>query len=521
MKSMEGMLMKQTQQASGKAATNQQNTGKTAKKPSWLLRGSTALASIDRQVPGLTYLGLGCWIAWNTIGFSGAFWLHDTDTSVRSENLMMVHLAACVVTLLLFAVFSKRASKIVAKNAFTYAGAAIACLGTLLIVITREEILPNQYLFYGGCILSGAGTTTLFMRAAALFGTLAPHRALYTIAMSELFSIMVFFVLNGCPNEVASVCFIMLPLLSAFFFSLRSRNVRGETQVLTSEVPIPRKFGVLLLSIGLCSTALELIRSYILIGMPPTVSVSSTAVAQFVEIFVLAGIALAMLLARGSRDDFGKLYSIAAGGLTLLIVVVSMFSLRSTAVASLGWIICSCYNMVVWSMLYYLVYQWKANAVRVVALGNAALSGGSLAAAALAMAYQSTRFGDDFMRVVITVIGVAVLVDVLFVFSEKQINSLLLPIDETADVSEDVEGGARESGQWDKKCAAVAARCQLSAREAEVMASLSRGRSAQEIADREVLSIYTVRAHTRSIYAKLDVHSKKELVEFIRKEEIS
>ena len=106
-------------------------------------------------------------------------------------------------------------------------------------------------------------------------------------------------------------------------------------------------------------------------------------------------------------------------------------------------------------------------------------------------------------------------------FSEKQINSLLLPIDETADTSEDVEGGARESGQWDKKCAAVAARCQLSAREAEVMASLSRGRSAQEIADREVLSIYTVRAHTRSIYAKLDVHSKKELVEFIRKEEIS
>ena len=53
------------------------------------------------------------------------------------------------------------------------------------------------------------------------------------------------------------------------------------------------------------------------------------------------------------------------------------------------------------------------------------------------------------------------------------------------------------------------------------MDAFSRGRSAQEIADREVLSIYTVRAHTRSIYAKLDVHSKKELVDLIRGEEVS
>ena len=30
-----------------------------------------ALASIDRQAPGLTYMGIGCWNAWNTIAFSG------------------------------------------------------------------------------------------------------------------------------------------------------------------------------------------------------------------------------------------------------------------------------------------------------------------------------------------------------------------------------------------------------------------------------------------------------------------
>ncbi len=32
-----------------------------------------------------------------------------------------------------------------------------------------------------------------------------------------------------------------------------------------------------------------------------------------------------------------------------------------------------------------------------------------------------------------------------------------------------------------------------------------------------MVSIYTVRAHTRSIYAKLDVHSKKELTALVQK----
>ena len=47
------------------------------------------------------------------------------------------------------------------------------------------------------------------------------------------------------------------------------------------------------------------------------------------------------------------------------------------------WVVCTCYNMVVWAMLYYLVYQWRGGALRIVAFGNAALSGGTLVASLL------------------------------------------------------------------------------------------------------------------------------------------
>ena len=89
-------------------------------------RFSNALASIDRQAPSLTYLGLGCWIAWNTIAFSGSFWLHETNNSNITENLMLVHLLACFVTLLLVALFADRCSKWVAKNRTTFAGGLVS-----------------------------------------------------------------------------------------------------------------------------------------------------------------------------------------------------------------------------------------------------------------------------------------------------------------------------------------------------------------------------------------------------------
>lgn len=502
-------------EAAGKRAGGAAGGGAGAKPRSM----RQALASIDRQAPNLTYLGLGCWIAWNTIAFSGAFWLHDTDTSIRAENLMLVHLAACVVTLLALALASKRTSKVVAKNRFTFAGALIACAGSALIVVTREALLPSQALFMAGCVLSGVGTTMLFIRSAALFGALPPHRALYQLAVSVLFASMVYFVLAACPGDAAAAGFVLLPLASAVLFSLRSRNVRGETQVLAAETKISRRFVVLPLSIGLCSTAIELVRAYLLIGMPPSYGVSSTTTAQLIDIPILVAILAIILLAKDSRDNFAKLYSVTTGGLVVLIVVMAIFTPESTVVASAAWVICSCFNMVVWAMLFYLVFQWKGNAVRVVGLGNAALSAGTIVASLAAMAYQQAHISEAAMLAIIAVVGIAVLIDVLFVFSEKQIGALLLPVDEGALGGE--EGAAQERrrpGKWVQSCEAIAQRHQLSARETEVLVALARGRTAQEIADRDVLSIYTVRAHIRSIYAKLDVHSKKELVDFIERE---
>ena len=159
--------------------------------------------------------------------------------------------------------------------------------------------------------------------------------------------------------------------------------------------------------------------------------------------------------------------------------------------------------------MFYLVFQARANALLIVGLGNAALSVGSLASNLLTVAYLNSGITDDTMRIILCALGVAVLFDVLFVFSEKQIDAMLLPVDET--IGEEGAPHEKKPGKWKRACEQLAEQGKLSERETEVFFQLARGRTAQEIADREVVSIYTVRAHTRAIYAKLDVHSKSEL----------
>lgn len=52
----------------------------------------------------------------------------------------------------------------------------------------------------------------------------------------------------------------------------------------------------------------------------------------------------------------------------------------------------------------------------------------------------------------------------------------------------------------------------LTPKETEVLALVARGFSYEEVGRRMAVSLSTVRTHVRSIYAKLDVHSKTEAV---------
>jgi DNA-binding CsgD family transcriptional regulator len=474
-----------------------------------------SLRTLDRRVPGLALMGLACWMAWNGIAFSGSFWLHDITNTMRSENLIVTHLAASVLSLIACSFAARTHAAWFQRPRSAWIGAALAVAGTVLIVITRASMVPSRVLFNLGCLLSGMGTTLLFVYAAPLLGALPPRRSLMALVRCSAVGSLIYLCLNSCSNEVATVAFVLLPAASALLYSVHGEPGEVERVVVRPVGMVPRRFALFLASVALVGAAFELAKAYILIGFAPSVAAESATANNLLGLVLMGAAALALVLV--PKAGVARVYSTVTAVLVVILSVLGAIAVKPPLFAALASLACSCFNLLTWSMLAYVVFQAQGGAVRTMVLGNAAMSLGTTAGAVLVMGAQSLGVPDAAMRVLLAVVGVAVLVDVLFVFNERQINELLPPLDEGPAVP---AGSVRpldedRKGRFVLRCEGIADEHHLSARETEVFVALARGRTAQEFAERENLSIYTVRAHIRAVYAKLDVHSSKELRDLV------
>ena len=64
-------------------------------------------------------------------------------------------------------------------------------------------------------------------------------------------------------------------------------------------------------------------------------------------------------------------------------------------------------------------------------------------------------------------------------------------------------------------CAEVAEQFSLSAREAEILLLIARGHTTNSMADKLVISPYTVNTHIRHIYDKMQIHKRSELLNYL------
>ena len=71
----------------------------------------------------------------------------------------------------------------------------------------------------------------------------------------------------------------------------------------------------------------------------------------------------------------------------------------------------------------------------------------------------------------------------------------------------------------ERRCALLAARGDLTEREAEILGYLARGRTKAHIAGVLFVSENTVRSHVRNIYSKLGVHTRQQLIDALEAEE--
>ena len=72
-----------------------------------------------------------------------------------------------------------------------------------------------------------------------------------------------------------------------------------------------------------------------------------------------------------------------------------------------------------------------------------------------------------------------------------------------------------ELSRFDRHCMMIAKEYRLTEREAEVFSYIAQGFPRKYICEKLVVADGTVKAHTRSIYQKLDIHSRQDAMKLI------
>lgn len=472
----------------------------------------TAATSIDRQAPGIPTIAFGLWIAWNLIAFTGGCWFEETADTWRVFELVNVHLAASVITLLVLSLASTKASAFVEKPASAIIGGAVASLGATLICLTSPSLFSSHVAFIAGCVLAGTGTTFFFARSAAWLSAQPPRTAFMRICQAAMVGTAGYAMLLLAPTKANRMLFCLLPMVTGLVSSLHSYD-RAEARMLEPHGHPTDAFRNFLIAVFVFSLAAQFLKS----GVYPLAREESHVAfdVSTLLIFATAAVSFFICAATSKQFGFGKIY--LPSTLALIVLLVLMPTLQPLIGAETGAAVSIdaqyTFNLMVWGMAAYLTFQARGRALRVFCSTNAALSLGSIAGNLAIFATTAFRLSGENFTLLSLAIALAAVAVAAFVFPEQKLEDMLLPIDEAA--FEKTIAGTDRFAPWKAACSDIARERGLSEREAEVFTLLARGKTNQQVADMLVISPYTVRAHTRNIYSKLDVHSRGELSDLV------
>lgn len=192
-----------------------------------------------------------------------------------------------------------------------------------------------------------------------------------------------------------------------------------------------------------------------------------------------------------------------------------------------------CLTLVNLDSLYCLVKRYKTSTLYLVGRGHSPILVG--VAAGYLIGYTATVTGvmkADYLSMISLVLVVLLSIFITIIkfdpdhlqiehsqAEEAQAKRALE--EQTREALEELQrAAAPEGGRWKAKCAYLAEKHGLSAREFEVFELLAKGRGTSYIQDRLYISPHTVKTHTYKIYKKLDVSSREELLTLIEKTHI-
>lgn len=332
------------------------------------------------------------------------------------------------------------------------------------------------------------------------------------VLLSSGLSLIVYFVVTLLPAA------LMLPAGALLFFA----SVAFCRQCLAAREPIDEEFSAPVFKGALSVLWRPVLGTSILAFMSGLMLQLSMSEAiplgtfQFTALITQAAVIAALLLPAllvKSQPGLGSVYRMAlplsAAGFLLLPLIWNGAGGLANACAQLGTLVA---GIILWCMVAHTVHDTKLPAALLFSCTLVCTNAAQMAGALVGMLNAHTLGQGDIALTAVALVAIYLLAMVsLFLFKDKTLCGFDAVAEEGAPTAEQ-QGDALEA-----RCAHVAEAHGLTPRESEILVHLGQGRTARAISEKLVVSENTVKYHIKSIYQKLDVHSRDEVIDLIER----
>ncbi|MEG1435247.1 MAG: helix-turn-helix transcriptional regulator [Gordonibacter sp.] len=504
------------------------------------------LSPLAEQWPNLRFLGLGAWWAWIWLCYNSVEIMRMFPPSSQTSLVLQMYLFSTLgiaASMFAAALGWKHVTPLVDRPSVVLGFGAFAGLATVLLGFS--VVMGAGAFFVLAALFTGVGTSFLCLKVGRVYGSVSLGDSLTAGAIALLFAGLLYFVGIGIPPEWRLFFIAALPIVSALLL------VAGAGD------PFPSARSGAGEDVGRGALERRMYRKLVaasaLVALTAGVGkgISSGLVANDVFaregsliVFCIGVIAvfIAFVVNRGDTvRGAPQVYSaLMVLGVAMMLATCFGFPIAYLSVGKEAlWLVFSCF-------MAYLAFRYDLSPVRVFGVGQGVYFLASTAGWAVGAA-AAPYYGEAMVRMGVGIaLAFLVILVLVYVFPETDLNRIMTwsadaecdaaPADGVGAASGLGMRGSRaraaassgmaamtgegagdtEAGSWSDSLARAAdARFGLSSRELEILDLFAQGRSANWIADNLVISKNTVRSHLRSIYTKLDVHTRQELLDFL------
>lgn len=473
------------------------------------------------------------WAFLHSVTYLGSVVIPDGISSTGGGGWIANSLCTFLVFLLIFLNASKFSLLIHVR--VLYWGCA-CCLGIgILVLLGGNALFPSPACTYAGNVLTALGTSPLIIMWGEIYKYLNPHREQLLVTMgATVLAIALYLVVILLPPALYVVAFAVMPFASIGCLLSARNHLEGSSDSWRAPEGSGLTRSPLLLFI--CIAIFSIPYNYLLNTAQVQDAVSSAFVwprVLAVAIFIISVIGVAEYFAE--RRGVGLITGLVLLLLSAACVLHLLTPDRPTAlVPSLLYSGYYLFLAMIYLSIGPLVATTEKNSARLFVetmLFNVGglLLGASLAAIESLLGIENTALTVLAITYTVLIAGIALLGNRSYSlfrinnFDEEEYSfEYIVPHPADSPVlaaplppvqPDAVSSGA--SSMLDaiqEQCAYVGKKYGLSRREQEVLVELVRGKTIASIADELTVSENTIKAHTKGIYRKLEVHTREELL---------